>query len=110
MSSTVIVLQFVSGLKSRHTQVQNKAAHELLIYVKTELREMSQEELSLFFEVFNHHIFEMIASTDNSEKKGGVLAISKYRLSSHSAAGLTPRIHYMWPNHLPFTFPYLKIT
>lgn len=77
MSSTVIVQQFVSGLKSRHHNVQKQAAHELLVYVKTELREMSPEELSLFFEVFNHHIFEMIASTDNSEKKGGVLAISE---------------------------------
>lgn len=82
MSSTVVVQQFVSGLKSRHANVQNKAAQELLIYVKTELREMSPEELSLFFEVFNDHIFEMIASTDNCEKKGGVLAISKLEMVS----------------------------
>lgn len=77
MSSAVIVAQFVSGLKSNKFNVQNKAAHELLVYVKTELREMSQEELSLFFEVFNANIFEMLSSSDICEKKGGVLAISK---------------------------------
>ena len=67
--------QFVSGLKSRSQQ--NKTAQELLLYVKTELREMPQDELLAFLDEFNHHIFDMISSPDNVEKKGGVLAISK---------------------------------
>lgn len=67
--------QFVQGLKSRSQQ--NKTAQELLLYVKTELREMPQEELLAFLDEFNHHIFDMISSADNSEKKGGVLAISE---------------------------------
>lgn len=70
-----IVTHFVSGLKSRSHQ--NKTAQELLLYVKTELREMPQEELLAFLDEFNHHIFDMISSVDNVEKKGGVLAISK---------------------------------
>lgn len=75
MSSSVA--QFVNGLKSRHRDVQNKAAQELFLYVKTELREMPQEELVQFFDDFNHHIFDMVSSPDAYEKKGGVLAISK---------------------------------
>jgi FKBP12-rapamycin complex-associated protein len=70
-----IVSQFVQGLKSKNHQ--NKAAQELLLYVKTELREMPQEELVAFLDEFNHNIFDMISSTDIHEKKGGVLAISK---------------------------------
>ncbi|XP_065362288.1 serine/threonine-protein kinase mTor [Calliphora vicina] len=75
MSTTSIVQQFVTGLKSRNRNVQNKAAQDLFLYVKTELREMSQEELVQFFEDFNDQIFSMVMSTDINEKKGGVLAI-----------------------------------
>lgn len=76
MSHNPVVSSFVQGLKSR-TQ-QNKTAQDLLLYVKTELREMPQDELLAFLDEFNHSIFDMISSADNSEKKGGVLAISKY--------------------------------
>lgn len=76
--SNSIVDQFVTGLKSRYRDVQHKSAQDLFIYVKTELREMTQEELVQFFDDFNHHIFGMIMSSDINEKRGGVLAISKY--------------------------------
>lgn len=76
MSHNPVVSTFVQGLKSR-TQ-QNKTAQDLLLYVKTELREMPQDELLAFLDEFNHSIFDMISSADNSEKKGGVLAISKF--------------------------------
>lgn len=69
--------QFVAGLKSRNRDVQNKAAQDLFLYVKTELREMPEEELVQFFDDFNHHIFDMVSSPDANEKKGGVLAISE---------------------------------
>jgi serine/threonine-protein kinase mTOR len=78
MSKDSIVTQFVQGLKSRNQQ--NKAAQELLLYVKTELREMPPEEQVAFLDEFNHHIFDMISSTDINEKKGGVLAISNNHL------------------------------
>lgn len=71
------MLHFVNGLKSRNRDEQNKAAQELFLFVKTELREMPQEELVQFFDDFNHHIFDMVSSSDAYEKKGGVLAISK---------------------------------
>lgn len=73
------VSQFVAGLKSRNRDLQNKAAQDLFLYVKTELREMPQDELIQFFDDFNHHIFDMVSSPDANEKKGGVLAISKKR-------------------------------
>lgn len=69
---------FVNGLKSRNRDEQNKAARDLILYVKTELREMPQEELLQFFDDFNHHIFDMVSSSDSCEKKGGVLAISMF--------------------------------
>ena len=72
------VLHFVNGLKSRNRDEQNKAAQDLFLYVKTELREMPQEELVQFFDDFNHHIFDMVSSSDAYEKKGGVLAISMF--------------------------------
>lgn len=77
-----IVAQFVQGLRSRSHQ--NKTAQELLLYVKTELREMPQEELLAFLDEFNHSIFDMISSADTSEKKGGVLAISKHNIQQCS--------------------------
>lgn len=76
MSKDNTVAQFVQGLKSKSHQ--NKAAQELLLYVKTELREMSQEEQLAFLDEFNHHIFDMVSSADINEKRGGVLAISEY--------------------------------
>lgn len=75
--SAATVQQFVTGLKSRNKEVQNKAAQDLFLYVKTELREMPQENLVQFFDNFNHHITDMVNSEHINEKKGGVLAISK---------------------------------
>ena len=72
---THTVQQYVQRLKSRHEEVRNKAARELSIYVKTELREASQEEITAFMDEFNHHIFEMVSGTDMNERKGGILAI-----------------------------------
>lgn len=46
--------------------------------MKTELREVSPEERAVFNDEFNQHIFEMISSSDNNEKIGGILAICKY--------------------------------
>lgn len=77
-----IVAHFVQGLKSRSQQ--NKTSQELLLFVKTELREMPQDELLAFLDDFNHSIFDMISSADNSEKKGGVLAISMTKVSALS--------------------------
>lgn len=33
------------------------------------------EELTLFMDEFNHHIFDMISNADLNEKKGAILAI-----------------------------------
>ncbi len=49
----------------------------ILLQIKNDLREMSQEELSAFIEEFNCGIFEMVSSNDVSEKQGGILAISE---------------------------------
>lgn len=73
--SNPLLLQFVAGLKSRNPETRTKAGRDLYHYVKTELREVSVEELTSFMDEFNHHIFEMVSGTDVNEKKGGVLAI-----------------------------------
>ncbi|XP_046427062.1 serine/threonine-protein kinase mTOR [Neodiprion fabricii] len=70
-----LVLDFVQRLKSRHEDVRIKAAHDLSLYVRTELREVSQEEMTNFMDEFNHHIKEMVSGSDMNEKKGGILAI-----------------------------------
>ncbi|XP_064459506.1 serine/threonine-protein kinase mTOR-like [Ornithodoros turicata] len=69
------VNHFVAGLKSRNEDTRLKAAKELHHYVTTELREMGPEDVSAFMDEFNGHIFEMVSSSDVSEKKGGILAI-----------------------------------
>lgn len=68
-------LQFVTGLKSKYAELRSKAASDLFVYVKTELRELSPEELSAFMDEFNKHIYEMVSSSDINENKGGILAI-----------------------------------
>nr|AEA11029.1 target of rapamycin [Ochlerotatus triseriatus] len=73
---STVVQQFVGGLKSRNKDAQNKAAQDLSLYVKTELREIPQDDLLAFFEDFNQYIFEMLSSADTNDKKGGVLAIN----------------------------------
>ena len=74
---TSLMQQFVSGLKSRNEETRNKAARELNHYVTTELREVSENDLTTFMDEFNHHIFEMVSSPDVNEKKGGILAIGE---------------------------------
>jgi FKBP12-rapamycin complex-associated protein len=79
--STAVVQQLLSGLRSKNRDEQNRSAQELLLFAKTELREMQQDELNQFFDEFNHQTFDMLLSSDNNEKKGGVLAISEYFFS-----------------------------
>ncbi|KAJ6656782.1 hypothetical protein lerEdw1_003113 [Lerista edwardsae] len=77
MSGTVTILQqFAGGLKSRNEEARTKAAKDLQHYVTMELREMSQEESTRFYDQLNHHIFELVSSSDANERKGGILAIA----------------------------------
>jgi FKBP12-rapamycin complex-associated protein len=75
--STLAMQQFVAGLKSRSADVRQKTARELSLYVKSELREATADEITSFLDEFNHHIFEMVSSNDPNEKKGGILAIGQ---------------------------------
>lgn len=76
--SSVAIQQFVVGLKSRHPDVRNKAVHDLSMYVKSELREASADEINKFLDNLNHDIFEMVSGNDVNEKKGGILAIGLF--------------------------------
>lgn len=80
MASTAAMAQFVSGLKSRNEETRIKTANELHHFVSTELREMPAEEHTYFMDQFNHHIFEMVSSSDLSERKGGILAIGRFNV------------------------------
>ncbi|KAJ8946331.1 hypothetical protein NQ318_004221 [Aromia moschata] len=73
--SSATMMQFVTRLKSRSEGVRLKAVKELSVYVKSELREATPDEINGFLDEFNHHIFEMVSSNDVNEKKGGILAI-----------------------------------
>lgn len=73
--SRVVMNQFVSNLKSRNEQTRIRAAKDLYLYVKNDLRDATPEQVTVFLEEFNHHIFEMVSSSDINEKKGGILAI-----------------------------------
>ncbi|XP_053547426.1 serine/threonine-protein kinase mTOR isoform X7 [Bombina bombina] len=76
MSGIMTMLQqFANGLRSKSEDVRTKAAKDLQHYVTTELREVSQEEATQFYDELNHFIFEFVSSSDVSERKGGILAI-----------------------------------
>ena len=75
-----LMQHYVSGLKSRNEESRSRAAKELQHYVSTELREVSQDELTTFLDDFNHQIFEMVSSPDMNERKGGILAIGNANL------------------------------
>ena len=77
MAGSGTMSHIVAGLKSRHEDVRNRTAQDLKKHVTTDLREVSLEELTNFMDEFNHHIFEMVSSSDIHEKKGGILAIGK---------------------------------
>lgn len=73
--SRVVMNQFVSNLKSKNEQTRIRAAKDLYLYVKNDLRDATPEQVTVFLEEFNHHIFQMVSSNDINEKKGGILAI-----------------------------------
>lgn len=81
MVASTSINTFVSGLKSKNEDVRLKTAKELHRYIATELREMSQEDSTKFLDDFNHHIFDMVSSSDINDKKGGILAIGKHRIT-----------------------------
>ncbi|XP_050299177.1 serine/threonine-protein kinase Tor [Anthonomus grandis grandis] len=88
--SVSVVSQFVSGLKSKNEQTRTRAVKELFMYVKNDLRDASPDEVNLFLDEFNHHIFDMVSSNDVNEKKGGILAI--VCLIGADVVNMTPRI------------------
>ena len=74
-STQQIMNQFISGLKNRNEEVRLKAANDLYHFVTNELRELPQAEITFFLDDFNHHVFEMVSSSDMNERKGGILTI-----------------------------------
>ncbi|XP_040182261.1 serine/threonine-protein kinase mTOR isoform X3 [Rana temporaria] len=73
--SGIMLQQFANGLRNRSEETRTKAAKDLQHYVTTELREVSQEDATTFYDELNHFIFEFVSSSDVSERKGGILAI-----------------------------------
>lgn len=73
--------QRLNGLKSRSDESRLQAAKDLQHYVSTELREASAEQYTSFMDELNHHIFEMVSSSDANEKKGGIMAIGRFLCS-----------------------------
>lgn len=49
----------------------------LRAYMNIFLLQMSQEESTRFYDQLNHHIFELVSSSDANERKGGILAIGE---------------------------------
>ncbi|RWS29930.1 hypothetical protein B4U80_02742 [Leptotrombidium deliense] len=75
-SKEFLIESFVARLKSRNEEERQKCARDVQHFVATELQEMSVEDVTLFMDAFNKHIFEMmITSSDSNDKKAGFLAI-----------------------------------
>ncbi|OQV15683.1 Target of rapamycin [Hypsibius exemplaris] len=73
---SVVIQQFVSGLKSRSDETRFQASKELRRYALSELQELSRDDLSKFLDEFDKHLAEMVNSGDINEKKGAVMAIT----------------------------------
>ena len=78
MNNTVIQ-QFVAGLKSRSDETRLQAAKDLRRYALFELQELSRDDLSRFLDEFDKHLTDMVTNGDISEKKGAVMALSKFQ-------------------------------
>ncbi|CAG9773619.1 unnamed protein product [Ceutorhynchus assimilis] len=70
-----VLKQFVVSLKSKHEQIRTRAAKDLFIYLKNDLRDATSEEIAAFWDELYQHIYEMVSSNDANENKGGILAI-----------------------------------
>ena len=68
---------FANGLRSRSEETRLKAARELKLYVSTDLKEISADELVTFMDDFNKQILEMVSSPEVHDKKGAILAIGE---------------------------------
>ncbi|XP_076451616.1 serine/threonine-protein kinase mTOR-like isoform X2 [Babylonia areolata] len=74
-STQQMMHQFVAGLKNRSEEVRLKTAKDLYHFLANDLQELPQPDITLFLDEFNHHVFEMVSSTDINERKGGILTI-----------------------------------
>ena len=69
-------LRFIlSDLKAKNMEVRIKGAQALRDSVKSASRECSGETFAKFLNEVNRRIFELVHSSDNSDKIGGILAI-----------------------------------
>ena len=69
--------QIKTGLKSRSEETRGRNAQKLQLFVNTELREASSDQMTELMDDLIHHIFDLVNSSDVNEKKGGIVAIGK---------------------------------
>ncbi|KAK9463121.1 armadillo-type protein [Lipomyces oligophaga] len=76
MDNTVLNHIF-SDLRSRSSDVRNRAAVELRDHLSLVIREQPQDQFSKYNNDVNRRIFELIHSSDTNDKLGGIAAIDK---------------------------------
>ncbi|KAI9091315.1 armadillo-type protein [Phlyctochytrium arcticum] len=69
--------KILADLRSRNDELRLRAANDLRDHVTAVARELSGESFTRFINDVNRRIFELIHSTDNNDKIGGILAIDK---------------------------------
>lgn len=63
------------ALRARNDDVRSRAARELCQHVAATSRERSGESFTRFINDVNKRIFDLVSSSDVSEKLGGIMAI-----------------------------------
>ncbi|KAJ3037894.1 phosphatidylinositol kinase- protein kinase tor1 [Rhizophlyctis rosea] len=71
------LLRILADLRSRIEETRLRAANDLRDYVVSVSRDASIDGSTKFINDVNRRIFELIHSTDNNDKIGGILAIDK---------------------------------
>ncbi len=74
-SQQQIISRLSSDLRSRDVETRNRAAKELHSHVSSELREVSEEELSAFLDAFTKCVLDLVKSPDSASKMGGAMAV-----------------------------------
>ena len=72
--------QYFTNLRSRSEEVRLRAARDLQKYVSTELRELPTDRYTAQLDEINQNIYQLISSAEVHEKKGGILAIGKWKM------------------------------
>lgn len=85
---------------SRNHDVRVRGAKNLRSFIEGEARELDTESFTAYIAALNKRIFDLVNSSDATDKMGGILIIGKCAFGVHVCMCVCVHMEYTWRLYL----------